>query len=147
VTLNKLGELYLKQGRYNEAEAFLLRVLAIRERILGWGDPALAKPLAKLGLLYRKQRKDGRAEHIVRYALKLFSGFLPSDHPDVIGCLKLLSEIYRGLTRYADADAVWSLAQNLAEGKGRREKLAELTLQTPPRLSGPAVPAFEHAAR
>ena len=147
VTLNKLGELYLKQGRYNEAEAFLLRVLEIRERVLGWGDPHLAKPLAKLGLLYRRQRKDGRAEHIVRYALKLFSSVLPPDHPDVIGCLKLLSEIYRGLTRYSDADAAWSLAQNLSEGKGHSEKLAALTLPNPPRLSSAGLPAYQSAAR
>jgi tetratricopeptide (TPR) repeat protein len=143
VTLNKLGEVYLKNGRYNDAEQFLLRVVAIRERVLGWGDPALAKPLTRLGHLYRKQRKDGRAEQLVRYALKLFADVLPSDHPEIIGCLSLLSEIYRGLSRFADSDAVWRLAQGLVDGTQQPHKLARFVLPNPPRLSGPNAPAYQ----
>jgi tetratricopeptide (TPR) repeat protein len=143
VTLNRLGEVYLKQGRYGDAEVFFLRVITIRERVLGWGDPAMAKPLIRLGHLYVKQRKDGRAEQLVRYALKLLADVLPSDHPEIIGCLGLLTEVYRGLSRYADADALWELTQRLADGTERADKIKPFVLPTPPRMSGPGGPVLE----
>jgi tetratricopeptide (TPR) repeat protein len=134
VTLNKLCDVYFKQGRYNDAESFLLRVLGIRERAFGWQDPALAKPLTWLGRIYARQRKDGRAEHLVRYALKLFLDVLPSSHPDIIDCLRLLSEVYRGLGRYKDADAVWTLAQGLVDGTASSEKIGRYVFAEPPRI-------------
>jgi len=143
VTLNRLAELYLKQERYGDAEAFLLRVVTIRERILGWGDPAMAKPLLRLGRLYVKQRKEGRAEQLVRYALKLLAEVLPPDHPEIIGCLNLLTEIYRGLSRYADADVLWELTQRLADGTERADKIKPFVLPTPPRMFGPGGPVLE----
>lgn len=146
VTLNKLGEVYLKQGRYNEAESFLVRVVEIHERTFGWDNPAMAKPLARLAHLYAKQRKDGRAEQLARYALNLFASVLPPGHREIIGCLNLLAEIYRGLSRYADADAVWKLAQGLVDGTERREKITRFILPNPPRLSPPQAPEFEAEA-
>ena len=47
-TLNKLAAVYLKQDRYNDAEPLLVRVVEIHERVLGWNDPAVAKPLFRL---------------------------------------------------------------------------------------------------
>jgi hypothetical protein len=62
---------------------------------------------------------------------------LPSDHPDIIGCLNLLAEIYRGLSRYGEADGVWQLAQALVEGSGDRQKVVRLAVPHPPRISAP----------
>jgi tetratricopeptide (TPR) repeat protein len=137
VTLGKLGEFYFKQGRYNDAEPFLVRVITIRERIFGWRDPAMAKPLTRLAHLYTRQRKHARAEQIVRYALTLFAQTLPSDHPDIIGCLNLLAEVYRGLSRYVDADFVWKVAQGLVDGSEGRQQVVRLQYPHPPRISGP----------
>ena len=136
VTLGKLGEVYFKQGRYNEAEPLLVRAIGIRERVMGWGDPAMARPLMRLAHLYARQRKNDRAEQIVRYALTLFSRLLPStDDPEIIGCLNLLAEIYRGLSRYADADMVWKLAQGLISGSEGRQQVVRLHYPHPPRIA------------
>ncbi len=143
VTLSKLGEVYLKQGRYNEAESCLFRVIAIHERALGWDDPAMAKPLARLAQLYQEQRKDGQAEQIARYALKLLARVLPPGHREIIGCLNLLAEIYRGLSRYEDADAVGKLARGLADGTERGEEITRFILPNPPRISPPKAQEFQ----
>jgi hypothetical protein len=95
----------------------------------------MAKPLVRLAHLYSRQRKHARSEQIVRYSLTLFSRVLASDHPDVIGCLNLLAEVYRGLSRYGEADAVWQLAQGLVEGSEDRQKVVRLTYPHPPRIS------------
>ncbi len=146
VTLDRLAEVYFKQGRYNEAETFLLRVVAIRERVLGWDDPAMARPLMRLARLYHRQRKTGRAEQLVGYALKLFSEVLPPTHDEVIGCLHLLAEVYQGLSRYADADAVLELARGLLDGTEGAKKIRRFVFPTPPRISGPSAPLLEPGA-
>jgi len=143
VTLSKLGEVYLKQDRYNEAQSCLLRAIAIHERAVGWEHPAMAKPLARLAQLYQRQRKDGQAEQLAGYALKLLASVFPPGHPEIIGCLNLLAGIYRGLGRYADADDVSKLAQALADGTGRHEKITRFILPNPPKLSLPQAPEVQ----
>jgi tetratricopeptide (TPR) repeat protein len=146
VTLDRLADLYYKQARYNEAEAELLRVVTIRERLLGWDDPAMAKPLARLAQLYTRQRKTGRAEQLVRYALRLFTEVLPPGHAEVIGCLNLLAEIYHGLSRFADAEAVTKLARGLVDGTEDAAKLQRFVFPKPPRISGPGAPLLQPGA-
>jgi tetratricopeptide (TPR) repeat protein len=145
-TLNKLAAVYLKQDRYNEAEPLLVRVVQIHERALGWNDPAVAKPLLRLAELYAKQRKDAQAEQLAGYALKLFASTLPAGHPEIVGCLEVLSGIYRGLGRYADSEAISETAQVLASGVGRHEQIARFTLPDPPKMPPPRGPAFQTGA-
>ncbi|HVX67239.1 MAG TPA: tetratricopeptide repeat protein [Bryobacteraceae bacterium] len=137
VTLDRLGALYATQARYNEAETLLLRVVAIRGQSRDWEGPALARPLARLALIYTRQQKTIRAEHLVRYALKLFTVVLPPSHQEIQGCLNLLAEIYRSLGRFADGDAVSKLANGLANGTRDGSELKRLVSSKPPRIAGP----------
>jgi hypothetical protein len=51
--------LYHNKGDYNQAEVFYRQLLAIRERILAPGHPAVAGSLERLAMVYRK---TGRGE-------------------------------------------------------------------------------------
>src|SRR5690349_23629624 len=54
-SLNNLALLYVRQGRYAEAEPLHRRALAIREKALGRDHPDVAQSLNNLALLYVAQ--------------------------------------------------------------------------------------------
>ena len=63
-SLNNLGLLYKTQGRYNEAEPFYKRSLAIREKALGPAHPNVAKGLENYAALLRKMNRDAEAKNM-----------------------------------------------------------------------------------
>ncbi len=69
-------------GRYVEAEPMLLRALAMRERLLGYGDPATADTAKKLAVMYDHRGFDVDPEPYYRKALDGFEAALGADHPD-----------------------------------------------------------------
>jgi len=62
--LNRLAELYKKQGKWKESEQLYKRALSIRERAVGTEHPLVAYLLNDLGVLYFDQGKQTEAEHI-----------------------------------------------------------------------------------
>jgi Flp pilus assembly CpaE family ATPase/tetratricopeptide (TPR) repeat protein len=123
VTLDKLGDFYCDQGRYNEAEPVLWRSLEIRKTVLGIDSPALGKLYVRLGSLYATQRKFARAERLLRYGISMSS---PLEQPDeVVPHLRKLAEVYEGLARFGEAEAVRELAQSiLSTAPGAEKALA-----------------------
>ena len=70
-SLNDLGEVYLLQGRYAEAEPLLKRALAIRENALGPEHPKVATSLNNLAEAYRYRERYAAAEPLHKRALAI----------------------------------------------------------------------------
>jgi len=63
-----LGDFYRRRGQGAQAEALLLRALALREKLLGAEDPAVSAVLVSLALLKSSQGKYAEAEAPARRA-------------------------------------------------------------------------------
>ena len=98
-----LGELYLHQRRYAEAESLLKRGLAIREKALGPEHPDVAGSLNNLAALYDDQGKYAEAEPLVKRVLAIFENALGPEHPDVAASLENYAALLRETGRSAEA--------------------------------------------
>jgi tetratricopeptide (TPR) repeat protein len=72
-----------KAGKYDEALAIVERALAIRERLLGPDDLAVADALHLVAVLLDHKSEHAQAEPINRRALAIREKHLGGDHPDV----------------------------------------------------------------
>jgi tetratricopeptide (TPR) repeat protein len=102
-SLNNLAMIYVKLGRYAEAEPLLKRALAIQEKALGPDHPDVAESLNNLATLYAEQGRYAEAEQFYRRALAIREEALGPDHPKVGASLNNLAMIYESQGRQADA--------------------------------------------
>jgi tetratricopeptide (TPR) repeat protein len=115
-----LGKLKIRQGRYDEAGALVIRALEIREQRLR-NQPAysneeqVAYSLNDLGRIKRAQGKWVEAEPLVRRALDIFERRPVPDHPVVAECLTNLGAVYAAQARYAEAEVLYRRALRIQE--------------------------------
>ncbi|MBA4074348.1 MAG: hypothetical protein C0508_04840 [Cyanobacteria bacterium PR.023] len=69
-TLNQMTHLYIKQQRYDEARASLLKALAIREKALGKSSEKTAETQGNLALIEHKSGHDLEAEKIYKQVIE-----------------------------------------------------------------------------
>ncbi len=67
-SLSDQGLLYIRQGKYSQAEPLLKRALAIYEKVWGREHPSVASVLQYLGLLYTEQGKYAEAKPLLARA-------------------------------------------------------------------------------
>ena len=75
LTLTGLGEVYLAQGRYAQAEPLLKEGLEIQEKALGPAHPQVAKVLLDYASLLRRQHYRREAAAIERRAKNIIKAF------------------------------------------------------------------------
>ena len=102
-SLNNLGELYVAQFKFDEAEPLYKRSLAIREKALGLEHPDMAASLNNLALLYHAQGKYAEVEPLFKRSLAIREKALGPENSDVAISLNNLAEIYYTQSKYADA--------------------------------------------
>lgn len=90
VVCMRLGDSYLDQKRYHEAESNYKRALLILEKFFGPKDPEVASCLFKLGRLYQTQNRVAESEPLVWRALEIQQKELGADHIEVAITLELL---------------------------------------------------------
>jgi len=78
--LNDAGIYLYEHAQYTEAEPFLQRALAIREKVLGAEHPHTATSLNNLAELYRSQGKYEQAEPLYQRALAIYEKVLGAEH-------------------------------------------------------------------
>ncbi len=81
--LSNLGTVCKDTGRYEEAETYFNRSMAIKEKILEAGDPSLATGFYNLAALQRNQGMLQKAEGSYRRALTILEEALGPDEPEV----------------------------------------------------------------
>ena len=106
VSLNILGMLYLRQGRYSKAEPLLKRSLSIYEKELGHNTDIglIGLTLSRLGELYSEEGRYSEAEPLLKRALSLSEESLGTDHLNVALSLGDLAVIYGDQGRYSEAE-------------------------------------------
>jgi tetratricopeptide (TPR) repeat protein len=85
-TSNNLGTLYVRQSRYERAEALLTESLQTRRELLGPQHPDVAVSLNNLAMLYRRQGKRDVAVQLYEQALPILTRRLENDHPKTVAC-------------------------------------------------------------
>jgi len=80
-TLEDLTDLYEEQGRYDEAESILQRILQIQQKYLQPKHPELANTLSSLALLSQKQGKTMKADSLHSRALRIQKQSFKSKNP------------------------------------------------------------------
>jgi tetratricopeptide (TPR) repeat protein len=123
LTSAKLAELFMRQGRYNEAEPLMWEAVSIGEETLGRGAPNLGKIYARLALLYAKQRKYGTAEGLLRCALAIQVYTYDPSHPDILVNLRRLAEMAHAQGKITEGEALWTLARSILEGAQNQGKV------------------------
>jgi tetratricopeptide (TPR) repeat protein len=93
VVCMRLGDSYLEQKRFPEAEANYKRSLGILEKFFGPKDPEVAGCLIKLGKLYLLQNRIPESEPIVWRALEIQQKELGQDHVEVAITLEVLGSV------------------------------------------------------
>jgi tetratricopeptide (TPR) repeat protein len=103
-----------------DAESFLKRALAIREKLLGEEHLAVADTHITLGYLYEAQRRydEANAHHL--RSLEIREKLQGKDHLDVATQLSHLASMYRSQGRYPEAEPLYQRALSI-----KREKLGE----------------------
>ena len=103
-----------QQGRYTEAEQFLLAALK-EAKDFGEQDPRLATSLNNLALLYRAQGKYEQAEPLLPRALTISEKALGPEHPDVAKSLNNLASLYQDQGKYEQAEPLYQRSLTIGE--------------------------------
>jgi tetratricopeptide (TPR) repeat protein len=93
-TLNNIGMIYIKQGRYAEAEAPLLRSIEITSRVLGPSHPDLTLTLPTLGELYTLLGRYSEAKEQYQRSLTILRNMSPRLDGRFARTLELVSGMY-----------------------------------------------------
>ncbi|MDZ8260602.1 tetratricopeptide repeat protein [Nostoc sp. ChiQUE01b] len=124
--LSSLADLYISQGRYNEAESLYQQALKLNKRLLGEYHIDVATSLDRLALVYLLQKRYNEAEPLYQQALELRKRLLGDyntlklrilllgdSHIDVATSLDNLALVYRLQERYNEAEPLYQQALEL----------------------------------
>jgi tetratricopeptide (TPR) repeat protein len=106
--LEGLAELYRKQSKYEQAELFYQRTLALRQRFLGPLHPEVAESLYRLACFRQMQTQNAEALSLYKQALEIREQTLGPTHPKTIEtrhamtCLLWKMEALKEATRLED---------------------------------------------
>lgn len=87
---------------YLDAKPLCTRALALREKVLGPKHPDVARSLSDLGLVYANEGDFGRAESLLRRALRIDAAF--PDSPDLPTLLNNFGYLYFKKGKYGPAE-------------------------------------------
>jgi tetratricopeptide (TPR) repeat protein len=114
-SLDRLGQLYLKQGRYLEAEPHFKKALKLREGLLRTEHLDVATSLNNLAVLYESQGRYAEAEPLYGRSLSIMEQQLGPEHPDVATSLNNLAGLYKSQGRYAEAEPLYGRSLSIRE--------------------------------
>ena len=92
-------------GRYDLAEQYAERTLAIREKILPPADSAIGESLLGLAVIYQRQNRPAEAVPLLARAIEIKGKTFGTDSKEVAIALGQLAGVYRALDRGADERA------------------------------------------
>jgi tetratricopeptide (TPR) repeat protein len=110
-----LAKVYIKQARYDDAEAPYQMSLSIRERLLAPTDHEILVNLNDLLVLYLLRKKFDQAEPICNKLLHIYRIGLGDEHPEVGKCLHNLGMVYKEQYRYAEAVKLFQKSLSIME--------------------------------
>ena len=136
--LNGTGSYLYKRGRYEEAEAQLLRSLTIDTEVYGADHPEVATALNNLAEIYKSQGRYEEAGQLIRQALAIREQALGPMHIDTAQSLNNLATLYSYQGNYEEEEpllqqalGIWEQKQGLSHPDVARalNNLAQLYVQ------------------
>jgi tetratricopeptide (TPR) repeat protein len=124
-TLNDLGWILRKQGRYQPAEPLFRRALDIRRRVLGAENPTVARSINDMGCLLEEMGRYADARALYEAALDMRKGMFGNGHPDTATSFWDLGWVYRRLGDYGTAERYFRSALEI-----RRDIYGDKNLET-----------------
>jgi serine/threonine-protein kinase len=103
--LNELGNVAVRQGKLNEAEAYFTREIAIDRSVYGDDHSVISIAQSNLAGVYAKRKQYARAEQLFREALARYARTLPADHITVAVARIRLGNVLLGERKYAEAES------------------------------------------
>ncbi|KAH7333799.1 hypothetical protein B0J17DRAFT_674129 [Rhizoctonia solani] len=100
-----LAYAYQEQGRLSEAESLYTDLIAVQKSVFGEDHPDTLLSMHKLASTYQQQGRMTEAEVIGVKVLDARRRVLQA-HPDTIQSMQILRDIYYGLERPAEGDAL-----------------------------------------
>jgi len=110
-TLNSLSAVFIRVGKYPDAEKVLLDVIQRQKRVLGAEHPDTIIAMHNLGVVYYYQGKHSESEIVARETLEIRKRILGKDHPDIIGSLENLAIALSGQKKHAEAERIYEEAR------------------------------------
>lgn len=114
-SLISLGDVYLVQGKTDEAISVYLQCIALTEGTVGPEEPIVAIALDGLGRAYVAQGKYTEAEELFRRAISINEKKLGANHPAVATNLMSLGDLKVAQGKPAEAEAFYKRALALRE--------------------------------
>ncbi len=110
-----IGDVYRKQGRYDQAAALFRDALAAQAALHGPDDPALAPALTDLGTTLTITGAYADADSLLQRGVELLRGASPAQPLATARALNALAYLRRETHRYADAAELYREALALRE--------------------------------
>jgi tetratricopeptide (TPR) repeat protein len=120
--LQNLGELYVKEGRYDEAGPLFAQALAAKESLYGLEHPQVAHVLNGLALADLLQGNYTEAEPSCQRALAILEKSSPPDYPALIQTLRIYARVLQKTKREAEADLLETKAMVFAAKMKNKSK-------------------------
>ena len=105
--MNNLALVYLYEGKDSLAEPLFLKVLKVRQRVLGAEHPNTLRSMNNLALSYLDQGEYTNAEPLFDKAFNVQRRVLGREHPDTLTYASNLALLYLRQSRYAMAEALF----------------------------------------
>jgi tetratricopeptide (TPR) repeat protein len=104
--MNNLGTVYSSEHKYAQAEQLNLKMLAIRQRVLGPDHPDTLEAMSNLGFDYRSEQRWQDAETLDTQILAIQKRVLGPEHPDTLRSMHNFAADTRMLGNAAEAEAL-----------------------------------------
>jgi tetratricopeptide (TPR) repeat protein len=98
-----LGQMMVKEGRYDESAVHLYRALILREQVLGREHPEVAASLNSLGEVARLRGQNDDAARLYLQAYSIYEQALGPDYPRLAYPLSNLGLVHRRQGRHQEA--------------------------------------------
>jgi eukaryotic-like serine/threonine-protein kinase len=85
--MNNLSLVYMREGKYSQAEALEIQTLEIRKRVLGPEHPYTLQSMTNLANVYLYEGKFPQAEALYTQALEIQKRVVGPEHPDTAATL------------------------------------------------------------
>ncbi|MEN8446325.1 MAG: tetratricopeptide repeat protein, partial [Cyanobacteria bacterium J06555_13] len=105
-----LGQFYVGQSAYKQAESWYEQGLSICQERLGREHLDVADSQMRLASIYKKQGRYSDAEQLYRQALTIRKKILGENHPDVATNLNDLAIVLKNQSNYIEAEVLHSQA-------------------------------------
>ena len=105
--LNRLGELYVLQGKHAEAQPLFQRSLEISEKALGTNHVDVAEVLYLRAWSYQLQKQYAQAEALYQRVLQIYDKAPGTNLPRLAMTLNNLAALYRERNQYAKAEPLY----------------------------------------